>query len=92
LPFGYLFLASPPEEEIPIPFFRSNGNDTKNSNINVYDTNLLMQQRQDWLKNYLIENGFEPLEFVGKYKNTNHVKEIVANIRKVLNLAESWAS
>jgi Zn-dependent peptidase ImmA (M78 family) len=92
LPFGYLFLPEPPKERLPIPFFRSNGNQADTVNINVYDTILLMQQRQDWLRNYLKDNDFEQLSFVGKFRNTTNVKAIVADIRNTLNLPENWAS
>lgn len=92
LPFGYLFLPEPPKEKLPIPFFRSNGNQTDKVSINVYDTILLVQQRQDWLKNYLRDNDFESLNFVGKYRHKTNVKDIVADIRNTLNLPENWAS
>ncbi|MEJ7823077.1 MAG: hypothetical protein WKF85_12190, partial [Chitinophagaceae bacterium] len=49
LPFGYLFLAEPPKENLPIPFFRTNNPQATGVSVNVYDTILLMQQRQDWL-------------------------------------------
>ena len=92
LPFGYLFLSEPPKEKLPIPFFRSNGNKTEKVSINVYDTILLLQQRQDWLKEYLIENDFEKLSFVGKYHNIRNVRIIVNDIRTELGLKENWAS
>ncbi|MDP2237058.1 MAG: ImmA/IrrE family metallo-endopeptidase [Bacteroidales bacterium] len=92
LPFGYLFLPEPPKEHLPIPFFRSNGNLADKVSINVYDTILLMQQRQDWLRNYLKDNDFEQLGFVGKFRNKTNVKAIVADIRNTLNLPENWAS
>lgn len=92
LPFGYLFLTEPPRENLPIPFFRSNGNQTQKVSINVYDTIMLMQQRQDWLRNYLKDNDFEPLQFVGKYRNKTNVNRIVEDIRHTLNLPENWAS
>ncbi|WP_396178613.1 ImmA/IrrE family metallo-endopeptidase [Flavobacterium sp.] len=91
LPFGYLFLNEPPTEKLPIPFFRSNGKQTEKVSINVYDTILLIQQRQDWLREYLQDNSFSKLPFVGKYYNSFDVKAIVADIRKVLNLHENWA-
>jgi len=69
VPFGYLFLPQPPEEKLPIPFFRSNGDQAEKVSINVYDTILLLQQRQDWLRDYLLDNDNEPLPFVGKFKN-----------------------
>ena len=55
LPFGYLFLPEPPKEKLPIPFFRSEGKRADKVSVNVYDTILLMQQRQGWLKWYLKE-------------------------------------
>lgn len=92
LPFGYLFLPEPPREKLPIPFFRSNANQADKVSVNVYDTILLMQQRQDWLRNYLNDNNLEPLSFVGKYRQNTNVKAIVNDIRQTLNLPENWAS
>jgi Zn-dependent peptidase ImmA (M78 family) len=92
LPFGYLFLPEPPKESLPIPFFRTNNGGQNNVSINVYDTILLMQQRQDWLMEYLIENDFQPLPFVGKFRNSQNYNEIVADIRNTLGLNNEWAS
>lgn len=94
LPFGYLFLAEPPIERLPIPFFRTNqrGRATQKVSVNVYDTIMLMQQRQGWLREYLKDNGYESLPFVGKYSNNQTVAEIVADIRRVLGLQNEWAS
>lgn len=92
LPFGYLFLSEPPKEKLPIPFFRTNNSQATSVSLNVYDTILLMQQRQDWLKDYLTEKEFEKLPFVGKYLNQNNVQQIVADIRNTLGLQENWAS
>jgi len=92
LPFGFLFLDEPPEEELPIPYFRSNGDQVNDVSINVYDTVLFMQQRQDWLKEYLKENGFENLPFVGKFRDSKNPLEIANDIRSNLGLEENWAS
>ncbi len=92
LPFGYLFLSEPPKEKLPIPFFRTNNQQNQDVSINVYDTILLMQQRQDWLSNYLHDNDFERLEFVGSFNKVFDVIKIVNDIRRTLALTESWAS
>lgn len=92
LPFGYLFLKQPPEEKLPIPFFRTISSDQSKVSLNVYDTILILQQRQKWLTDYLRDNDYERLEFVGKYKNGNNIQQIVESIRKTLNLSENWAS
>lgn len=92
LPFGYLFLSEPPKEDLPIPFFRTVQADETKVSINVYDTVLIIQQRQEWLKEYLRENGFEALSYVGKFSDNHNVEEIVTDIRKTLGLNENWAS
>lgn len=92
LPFGFLFLTEPPKEKLPIPFFRTNDTQATKVSVNVYDTILLMQQRQDWLREYLKDIEFENLSFVSKYKNHFVIADIVADIRKTLGLHEEWAS
>jgi len=92
LPFGYLFLQKPPIENIPIPYFRSGGSQADKVSINVYDTIQLMIQRQDWLRDYLKESGFDKLTFVGAFNQCNDVEKIVRDIRNVLGLEENWAN
>ncbi|MEX2565939.1 MAG: ImmA/IrrE family metallo-endopeptidase [Cyclobacteriaceae bacterium] len=91
IPFGYLFLPEPPKEKLPIPFFRTNGKQTEKVSVNVYDTILLLQQRQNWLKEYFNDNGFNPLDFVGQFKGSNDIFAIVDSIRTTLGLTEDWA-
>lgn len=92
LPFGFLLLKEPPKEKLPFTFFRTGATQKTELNINIYDTVLLMQQRQEWLREYLLAHDFEPLGFVGKFRGSNHVKDIVADIRNTLELPENWAS
>jgi Zn-dependent peptidase ImmA (M78 family) len=92
LPFGYLFLSVPPKESLSIPYFRTNQRESTQVSVNVYDTILLMQQRQDWLRDYLTENEFKPLPFVSRFQNRFNVHEIVKDIRRTLGLADNWAS
>jgi Zn-dependent peptidase ImmA (M78 family) len=91
LPFGYLFLENPIDEEIPIPFFRTNEVGENNISINTLDTINLLQHRQDWLKDYLKSEGFEEIEYVGQYNENSHVEEIVSSIREKLQLPLNWA-
>jgi Zn-dependent peptidase ImmA (M78 family) len=92
IPFGYLFLPSPPIENLPIPFYRTEGAKTTTVNINIYDTVLTMQQRQDWLKDYLRDLAYTPLPYVGRFENHLNVADIVEDIRRTLELNENWAS
>lgn len=91
IPFGYLLLDELPKENVPIPFFRTGKGKTDKVSLDVYDTILLLKNRQSWLADYLSDNGYDPLPFVRKYGiNTDH-NEIVADIRKTLKLPENWA-
>lgn len=91
LPFGYLFLPEPPNETIPFPFFRTGGDATKKVSLNVYDTILILQRRQDWLTDYLLENEEQPLSFVGKFNNSASCESIVEDIRRTLKIEKDWA-
>ena len=75
-----------------LPFFRTNSKKTTAVSINIYDTVLTMQQRQDWLRDYLRDIDYEPLPYVGKFENHLVVADIVNDIRRTLNLNEDWAS
>ncbi len=92
LPFGYLFLQQPPAERLPFPYFRTGQGKTEKVSVNVYDTILLLQQRQNWLRDYLIENGYAALPFVGRFDGSASVTSIVQDIRQTLGLDEQWAS
>lgn len=90
IPFGYLFLTDPPVERLLFPFFRSKSQ-TGSISLNLYDTVSLIQRRQEWLKEYLTDIDFEPLQFVGKYDVDTDYKTIVADIRQTLKISEDWA-
>jgi Zn-dependent peptidase ImmA (M78 family) len=92
VPFAYLFLDSPPAEIIPFPFFRTTGDATAKISLNLYDTILINQRRQDWLSSYLRENQAERLDIVGLFNEQSKPAAIVAEIRKRLVLPEDWAA
>ena len=92
VPFGYMFLPQPPNETIPLPFFRTGKNSTNNVSLNVFHTVQIIQDRQNWLTEYLEELNFPDLDFVGKYSIKNSYIEIVNDIRNVLKLELDWAS
>lgn len=92
IPFGYLFLPEPPAEKIPFPFFRTGSIQTNKVSVNVYDTILILQRRQDWLTDYLIDNDGLPLPFVNKFDKNTNFDIIVADIRRTLDLTPEWAN
>lgn len=92
VPFGYMFMSEPPEEEIPIPFFRTAGAPRDKVSLNVYHTIQITKERQNWLTNYLQESGYPDLDFVGKFDENSNYKEIANDIRNTLGLSINWAS
>lgn len=92
VPFGYMFLPQPPNETIPLPFFRTGKNSTNNVSLNVFHTVQIVQDRQNWLTEYLDELSFSELEFVGKFTISDNYIDIVNDIRSVLKLELDWAS
>lgn len=91
VPFGYMFLEEPPEEEIPIPFFRTGDSPREKVSLNVYHTIQIIKERQLWLTKYLQETGYDDLEFVGKFDVNNECNDIVNDIRETLQLTQDWA-
>lgn len=92
-PFGYLMLQEPVIEDISIPFFRSNNDDsTKRLSTELIDTIHAMQRRQAWLAEYLKEENYEKLSFVKSAADSQNIIDIVTKIRQALRLNKLWAS
>jgi Zn-dependent peptidase ImmA (M78 family) len=65
-PFGFFFLSEPPEEQIPIPDFRTVGSAALGRpSPDLLDTIHLCQQRQDWYRTNAMQLGEDPVGFVG---------------------------
>ncbi len=93
VPFGYLLLDAPPESMAPpLPFFRTGkANPDPWISPNVYDSIMMIKRRQEWLREYLVEIGSSPLEFVGKYDTTADPKRIAHDMRTTFQLDMEWA-
>ena len=90
-PFGYLFLNDVPQENIPIPMFRGDANLTGHFDLDVYDTVLSIQHRQDWLQEYLTDNEIETCKLVGCVNLQTPIGETASILRQTLNLDLRWA-
>lgn len=68
-PVGYFFLETPPEEPLPIPDFRTVGNDAVagggRPSPDLLDTIYLCQQRQDWYRSNAQVLREERITFIG---------------------------
>lgn len=86
-PFGFFFLAEPPDEPVPIPDFRTmRGDRIQRPSANMLDTIYVCQQRQDWYRQHAQLMGEEPLAFVSSVRVGADVARTAANIRAALEL------
>ena len=91
-PLGYLFLKQPPEDRLPIPFFRTgNAQRGRAPSLNLLDTIQAMQRRQDWLRESLAQAGEPILDFVGSARIEEPARGIATRMRQSLGLERNWA-
>lgn len=93
-PLGYFFLQDPPEDRLPIPHFRTikNGFSNYSPSPELIDTIQIMEQRQSWMRENLIEEGQDRLNFVGSADIRESPENIANDIRQALNLEQLWAA
>lgn len=92
VPFGYLFLKHPPDEKLPLPDYRTRSDErVRRPSPNLIETIFEMQTRQEWMHEYLVEEGHDPLPFVGSASVGDKIKPLAEQIRETLELAEDWA-
>jgi Zn-dependent peptidase ImmA (M78 family) len=93
-PLGYLFLAEPPNEQLPIPHFRTlNGHQsTRRASPDLLETVRTMERRRDWMREYLVDQGQEPLPFVHSATISDEPQYVARKMRETLELSELWAA
>jgi Zn-dependent peptidase ImmA (M78 family) len=92
-PLGFLLLERPPEERLPIPFLRTDQRKRHGRpSADFLETLYAMQRRQAWMREYLIDEGHEPLPFVDSASLQDKPENIAASIREALGLQLNWAS
>jgi len=91
IPFGYFFLQTPPKEDLSLLQYRTvDSIQLQNPSRNLVDTIHDMENVQDWMRNYLLENGHTDLGFVGSQKDKHNAVQIAGAIRKDLGLSVNW--
>ena len=91
-PLGYLFLPEPPEERLPIPYLRTlDDQPLRRPSTELLETVQTMERRQAWMRDYLIEQGHEPLGFVRSARLTEKPEHLAREMRRTLGLPEGWA-
>jgi len=91
-PLGQLYLEEPTEDKLPIPDFRTVGDaPLRRPTPDLLETVQTMQRRQAWMRDFLIEEGEEPLPFVGSASLQHAPEDVAASMRDTLGMAGGWA-
>ncbi|MFO8014938.1 MAG: ImmA/IrrE family metallo-endopeptidase [Phycisphaerae bacterium] len=92
-PFGFFFLEEPPKERLPVPYFRTLRSDSpEEPSPDLLETIQTMQQRQAWMREFLIEEGQERLPFVAAARAEEERPAVAERMRRALGVGPDWAS
>lgn len=85
VPLGFLFLREPPDVKLPIADFRTlKHTSPRKISPNLLDTLWMMQRRQAWLSDRLVEIGADKLPFVGSTRLGDDPNKVGREMRRVL--------
>jgi len=84
-PVGFLFLPEPPVEEVPLPDFRTFGDEeVRTPTPDLLDTVYACQLRQDWYRDFAEDRGYDEVELVGSLTVDDEAAEAAARLRDLL--------
>ncbi len=85
VPVGYLFLDEPPEEDVPIPDFRTfGGRIPERPSPDLLDTIYACQERQDWYRDFARASRRGGPGFVGSATMDAPAEDVATQMRKAL--------
>lgn len=92
VPFSSLLLGEiPPEEPLSIPDCRTMSDQRLSQpSLNLRAILHIMSLRQEWMRDYLISEGADPLAFIGSLKNATNPVQAAKKIREDLGLEDGW--
>lgn len=84
-PVGFMFLAAPPQEVLPIPDFRTfSSKRVRTLTPDLLDTIYACESRQDWYRDFAEATGAEPVAMVGSQSLDTAVIEAADGLRDTL--------
>jgi len=84
-PLGYLYLATPPAEPLPVPDFRTRGDrGVGRPSADLLDVIYACQQRQQWYSEYARYEGFDPPNFLASATLATPIEQAAETMREVL--------
>lgn len=87
IPFGYLYLSTPPTEDLPLPDLRRvAGASPRKPSPEFLDVLQDALRKQQWYHEYLESEDAPPLDFVGRFRITDEVTTVAADVRNMLSI------
>lgn len=80
IPFGYLYLPTPPIEQTLLPDFRTVGGEQRKMDINTKTLLGDVMFKRDWYKEYKELNGYNPIPFIKRYTLQSDPKIVAADM------------
>jgi Zn-dependent peptidase ImmA (M78 family) len=85
-PVGFLYLAEPPQEGMPLADFRAGpGIEVGRISADLRETVYDCQDRQDWYRDHRLLNGAPPMPFVGSASLSDPPSQAAESIAEVLD-------
>ena len=92
-PLGYLLLKEPPADRLPIRHFRTQSDETPGRpSPDLIESVHTMQLRQAWMREFLVEQGQEGLDFIGSAPPGIGPVELADEMRSTVGLNAEWAA
>jgi len=85
VPVGYLFLAAPPEEPLPIPDFRTHdGRGVRRASPDLLDMLYACQERQGWYRDFALTVRLPEATFVSSATLSDRPEDVAARMAQML--------
>ena len=86
VPFGYLFLSNPPDEDLPIRDFRRvHGTGLREPSVDLRDVVSDVLVKQDWYWDFRADHSEPPAGCVGRFSIRSPISEVADDIRSALD-------
>lgn len=87
VPFGYLFLSAPPDDDLPLPDLRTvSGEPVRDPSPELTEVTNDLLRKQRWYREFRESEWAEPLAFVGQYTLKAKPETVGAALREVFSL------
>jgi Zn-dependent peptidase ImmA (M78 family) len=92
-PLGQLFLDAPPDQRLSIPHYRTiSGGVVRKPSVDLLDTIYMIEMRQAWAREFLIEEGYSRVPLVKSARLDEPIITVAQRMRQAIKFDEAWAS